>query len=243
MAGCTVYLCHPLERYAPGITAVVNAAIATVTALPEWAGISIRVNVYDGNASLRVTDLCSQVLGTLGPVILLDPVQARVHDLLRERLDTRVSILRAEAFSEAEVVAHLVRAKQIHESGEPHLCRHLVVALLLMRKLEQEHMWTGKAKGYMWYEDIPKGRGLDEGFSDAVPAVLSLLLQHGLLVQKRSRSASKYALNPDRREEIYRILRERRFPDALTNVLQRDRQLVSCRALDLLECYAQRPAR
>jgi hypothetical protein len=244
MSGCVVYVCHPLERYVPGIAAAVSAAIVAVTVLPEWAKSSVRVVVYDANASLRVNDLCSQVLGKLGPVILLDPVQIRVFELLHERLGTRTTILRAGAYSGTEVIELLLRAKTIHESGEPHLCRYFVIALLLLRKLDQERMWSGNAKGYMWYDDIPKGRGLDEEFSDAVPMVLSLLLQHGLLVQKTSRSSNKYALNPERREEIYTILRARRFADQqLTRVLERDRRVVSCRELDLLDCYVEPPAR
>jgi hypothetical protein len=244
MSGCVVYVCHPLERYLPGIEAAVNAAIAAVTAKPEWATSSVTAVAYDASASLRVTDLCSQVLGKLGPVILLRPVQERVFDLLQERLGTRTTILRAEAYSDSEVIELLSRAKGIHDSGEPHLCRSYVVALLLLRKLDQERMWSGNDKGYMWYDDIPKGRGLDEQFSDAVPAVLSLLLQHGLLVQKTSRSSSKYALNPKKREEIYTILRKRRFTDPqLTKVLERNARVVSCRALDLLNCYVEPPVR
>src|SRR6266699_2809724 len=118
MDGCVVYLCHPPDRYVPGIRDVVSAAIVAVSALPEWGKSSVRVVVYDASASLRVTDLCSQVLGEVGPVILLDPVQARVFELLQERLGTRTTILRAAAYSDAEVVALLSQAKTIHESGE-----------------------------------------------------------------------------------------------------------------------------
>ncbi len=244
MSGCVVYVCHPLEHIVPGMEAAVKAAIVTVTARPEWAESSVRAIAYDTSASLRVTDLTSEVLGKLGPVILLRPVQHRVYELLQEGLGTRTTVLRAAAYTDAAVSELLLRAKEIHDSGEPHLCRKYVVALLLLRKLDQEHMWAGKDKGFMWYEDIPKGRGLDAQFSDAVPQVLSLLVQYDLLVQKTSRSDTKYALNPDRREEIYAILRTRRLTNPqLARVLERDGRVVSCRALDLLDCYANAPVR
>lgn len=243
MAGFTIYLCRPPERSVPGMRAWVGDAVEYVRTLPGWA-CSIRVLEYDGNASLSAADLCSEVIGRLGPVVLLEPVQERLVVLLRERLSGRTTVIKTAAYSLDAVVAELEAARQIHESGEPHVCRQYVVALLLMRKLDQERRWAGNAKGYMWVDDIRKGRGLDEQFADAVPPVLSILYLHGLLVQKPSRHSNKYALNPDRREEIYEILRERRFAsEQLSTVLHRDRRVISVRHLDTLDCYDAAPIR
>jgi hypothetical protein len=245
VAGCSIYLCFPQDRYVPGMRGWVTEATQAVRARPEWATCSVRQIEYDHSMSLRVTDLCSEVFSRIGPVILISPVQERVITLLRERLTSRTTVLVAEdAFSADAIIEQLGRAKLMHDSGEPHVCRQFVVALLLLRKLDQERMWTGNAKGYMWVDDIRKGRGLDEQFVDAIPAVLSVLLQHDLLVQKRSRNSNKYGLNPNRREEIYATLRERRFGSPqLSAVLHRDRSVVSVRHLDLLDCYTNPPER
>jgi hypothetical protein len=222
----------------------VDSAAAIVDVLPEWVGWTVRRIEYDGNASLRINDVFAAVVDQTGPVILLDPVQAKIVTVLRERLSSRTTLLTAAVQSTDDVIAILDRAREIHESGEPQLCRHFVVALLLLRKLDQERMWAGNSKGYMWVDDIRKGRGLDEQFADAIPPLLSFLLQHELLVRKVSGRSNKYALNPDRREEIYETLRGRMFSNQqLVKLLQRDRQVVSVRALDLLDCYSKLPDR
>jgi hypothetical protein len=242
MAKGIVYLCHPKERSLPGVQSWAASAIAVATAAPEWEGWTVKTVEYDHACALTVTDFCSEVCGRLGPVVLIEPVQGRVFQLLRERLGTRIAIVREAVDGDADILGLLEKAKTHHESGDPPVPRRFAVALLLLRKLDQEHMWCGNAKGYMYAEDIPKGRGLDEQFSDAVPSVLSLLYQAGLLLQKTKRYGSKYGLNPDRREQIYQILRERRFTDAhLAQVLARDGHIESARVLDLLDSYAVNP--
>jgi len=244
VASFTIYMCHPPERSVPGMREWIDDAVEYLRALPEWADCPIRLLEYDGSASLSVADLCSEVIGRLGPVVVFEPVQERLVVLLRERLSGRTTVIKAAAYSPDAIVAELEGARRIHESGEPHVCRQYVVALLLMRKLDQERKWSGNSKGYMWMDDIRKGRGLDEQFADAVPPVLSILYQNGLLVQKVSRHSNKYALNPDRREEIYKILRQRRFESAqLSTALHRDRLVISVRHLDLLDCYDAEPIR
>jgi hypothetical protein len=226
-----------MDRYVPGMAAWVEEAVDLACAEDAWAEWTVKTIQYDASASIRVTDMCAQVIATSGPVVLLQPVQDKVVQLLRERLNQRVSVLFGTAYTTDEVFNFLAEAKRLHETGEPHIPRALVVALLLLRKLEREHMWGGKNKGYMWAGDIPKGRGLDEQFADEVPRSLGLLFQEGLLIQKPSQTSNKYALNPDRREEIYAILRERRFGERLARILGRDTALVSARELDLLDDY------
>lgn len=113
----------------------------------------------------------------------------------------------------------------------------IIVALLIMAKLEANHMWAGNSKGYMWAADIPKGRGVDEKYKDRTPHVLNLLYQHHLLVKKPSQGKSKYALNDQCRTEIYGALRERKLPREVERLLQRHPTLESVRSLDGLPDY------
>jgi hypothetical protein len=113
----------------------------------------------------------------------------------------------------------------------------IIVALLVMAKLEANHMWAGNAKGYMWAADIPKGRGVDEMYKDRTPHVLNLLYQHHLLVKKPSQGKAKYALNVQCRTEIYEVLRDRKLPREVERLLQRHPTLESVRSLDVLPDY------
>lgn len=98
-------------------------------------------------------------------------------------------------------------------------------------------MWAGNSKGYMWTDDIRKGRGVDEKYGSRVATVLNVLLQNELLTFKTSQSSRKYALNPERREEIYEILRSRSFPTGANKSFSRSEGLESCRVLDVLDEY------
>lgn len=235
----TVYLCCPLDRYLPGIGEIARQSIQA-TGL-EASG-AVRLTQYDNSCQLRIADICSQVIANPGPVVLVNPVQQAVVVTLRDRLAGHAVVLVCDVTCTDDLVAKLTEAQELHESGEPQIPRRRVVAFLLLRKLEREVMWAGKNKGYMWASDIPKGRGLNEKFSDDVPAVISLLLQDGLLIFKTSQGKRKYALNPERREEIYEILRERRFPQSsCTRIFERDERLESVRHLDCLSEYRERP--
>src|SRR5690606_5533097 len=105
---------------------------------------------------------CSAVLQKPGPILLLRPVQNKTLQLVRLRLNGKVPIEAQELSTLNELRAAIVALGNRFEAGEPFLTLDLVVALLLLRKLDQERMWGGNAKGYMWAEDIPKRRGIDE---------------------------------------------------------------------------------
>ena len=157
------------------------------------------------------------VLQALGPVVLLRQVKASTIEEVRRRLGARVPVMVADATSVQDLLGILDQAIQQFEGGEPLLALDLVVAFLMIRKFDQEHMWTGNAKGYLWLGDIPKGRGLDNKYEGRVGNVLNILLQQGIVVLKVSNGKKKYALNPDRREEIYEILETGNFQTTLND--------------------------
>lgn len=239
MGGC-LYLCHPREKYLPGVGDSVRAGIKTAEA---WDGWKIQRHEYDINNSLRAQTVEAQVIARPGPVLLLTPVQSTLVEELRMRLRGRVSVLMRDCFDEASLLNSMEEARNQYEAGDPQLAHNYVVALLVMRKLDRELRWAGNAKGYMWMDDIPKGRGIAEDLSSSVAHCINVLQQHDMLVWKTSQSSRKYALNPQRRAEIYEILRSRVFPDGLMKVLSRDQRTISARSLDVLIEYNTEPAR
>lgn len=232
-----VYVGHPAHSYAGDVASLVDMLVAGPMPAAGW---TVQTRAYV-NAGFDVRDFRSWVLQSPGPVVLLRPVQQRAADDLRDDLKARVPVYVVTHHELASLHAQVATAIADFSRGEPQLPREQVVAFLLMRKLDKEHMWGGNAKGYMWGDDIRKGRGVDEKFAPNVPTVLNALLQNELLTFKTSKSSRKYALNQDRREEIYSILRDRRLPAVVEKSLKGGSELESIRALDVLEEYAVDP--
>lgn len=206
---------------------------------PNW---DFTTRAYDAANALSGRDLASQVISSPGHVLLLQPVQTKSAADVRARLQGRQIVEEWMAFDTATLEEGVIAIREMHDAGEPRLPIDLVVALLVMRKLDHEHMWAGNAKGYMWSDDIPKGRGVDECYKSRIGHVINVLLQHQILVQKPSRGRSKYALNPGRKPELYEILRQRGFGHVLTTLLSRRETQVPASELDLLAIYDTAPA-
>jgi len=230
-----LYLGHPPHHYDDDLG---DIAERFVQKAPKDAGWAIRSCPYeDFNQSLNVQRFAALVFQNPGPILLMRPVQAKTVELIRGKLGGRLpievrDIETAEALRDA-----VIAVEQKFDAGEPFISLDLIVALLLIRKLDKERMWGGNAKGYMWAEDIPNGRGLDEKYAGRVPHVLNILLQQELLISKKSGSSKKYALNPDTREAIYDALRSRILPGKAQGYLTRGDTEESIRALDLLDEY------
>lgn len=229
-----IYIGYPAEQYENSPAALVELCRTH----PEWCGEwQLRPRKYEPDSSLNARDFCSMVMQSPGPVVMLQRVQARTVEEVRRRLGSRLPIVLNSISTLEELQAVIRTAVEHFQSGEPLLALDIVVALLMIRKLDQEHMWTGNSKGYMWFEDIPKGRGLDLKYEPRVGNVLNILYMRGVVVYKTSNSKKKYALNPQRREEIYAILQTRKFPPDIEGPLLRNPGQESVRALDILDCY------
>ncbi|MEP6606375.1 MAG: hypothetical protein ABJA60_09720 [Nitrosospira sp.] len=232
-----LYIRHPCETTIPGFEPTVSDFKSAAGADERWRGWQLSSHVYDKAGSLVTRNLCAQVLAAPGPVIFINPVQQSVIAAMRLKLNGRVSVLVRDAYDLDTLANCSLEAKELHDSGAPRIPRNKAVALLLVRKLEREHMWAGNAKGYMWGDDLHKGRGMDEQFASQIPLVSNILLQHEVLTSKVSMSSKKYALNPDHRAAIMEMLRIRKFGDALEKVLLGDKIDISARDLDLLNEY------
>jgi len=213
----------------------VDAAVASLRA--SFPDLRIKHVIYDASCSLSVLDFCSMVGQKLGPVLLLRPIQSKVLEGIRLKLAANVPVASETASTEEELHYAVSMIVGHFENGEPLVAIDVVVGLLIMAKLDNEHMWAGNAKGYMWAADIPKGRGVDEKYKDRVPHVLNILSQHNVLVKKPSQGKSKFALNPEQKIAIYEVLRNRKFGTVVEGYLLRNHQTESVRVLDSLPGY------
>ncbi|MGE8547641.1 MAG: hypothetical protein ACN6OC_09420 [Alcaligenes sp.] len=229
-----IYITHPADQYENSPAVLANLCQDH----PKWSGEwQFRLRPYEKNASLVAKDFCSIVLQSPGPIVMLQPVQAKTLEEVRRRIGSRLPIVVDHVATAEALEVAIDTAIQHFLNGEPLLALDVAVALLLMRKLDQERMWTGNAKGYMWASDIPKGRGLDVKYESRIPNVLNILLMNELVVYKISKSKKKYALNPQRREDIYEILKSRKLPRDVEGPLLRHPDRESVRVLDILSCY------
>lgn len=169
-----------------------------------------------------------RVLNKPGPVVLLEKVQRRALEDLRQRLRTRAVIL-VPMVTEAEGLWETLEdARERFQSGEPFLPRKFIVAVLIVRKLRKGNYWGGKEKGYLWHDDLAKGRGLDERYADIAHVVANDLLQHGILIFKTSQGKKKYALNPAGKPEVHAIANDGTFRnERLEAILMKDKEEVS----------------
>ena len=229
-----IYIGYPAQQYESSPATLV----ASYQSHPEWHnGWQLSTRKYELDLSLNANNFCSMVLQLPGPVVLLERIQTRSFEEIRRRLSCRVPVILCEITTIEELLTQISTAIANFERGEPLLPLDIVAALLMMRKFDLEHMWTGNSKGYMWVSDIPKGRGLDLKFEPRVANVLNILCMNKLVVFKVSNSKKKYALNPDKREEIYDILRTRKFPLNIEAPLLRHHGHEGVRTLDILDNY------
>ena len=230
----SLYMGFPPNCFLDGSNDIDAAVARLCHAFPN---VRVKHVIYDANYSLNVLDFCSMVGQKPGPVLLLQPIKGTVLERIRVRLAANVPVEAPTVASETGLHGAVTEVLEHFGNGEPRIALDIIVALLIMAKLEANHMWAGNAKGYMWAADIPKGRGVDEKYKDRTPHVLNLLLQHKLLVKKPSKGKSKFALNDDCRIEIYEILRGRKLPVEVEGYLQRHAVLESVRSLDGIPDY------
>ena len=170
---------------------------------------------------------------SLGPVLVIQPVQKPVSIELRNKLQPRVVVLEAAIAACEDIWGALADLRAKYDAGEPLLPIKYVAAMHILWKLNRERRWGGNAKSYMWSTDLPKGRGMPDEVSGVVPEVASDLLLAEMLGSKRSKTGIKYCLNGECRELIYDIMDNLRYPDArLPKSVGKSMQQVSARLLD-----------
>ncbi len=213
----------------------VGARVAEVRALIEtselWKGKwSIRVDSYNDQNGFDPQPLAENVRRRPSPVVLLEPVQRHPCARLEKNLEDHSIVLVERADNSIDLLQVLENVRMRHESGEPLIPRRFALAILLLRKLEKRKYWGGRDKGYMYYDDLVKGRGVDVSFKDELPAVVGILVARNILEKKPSRHRQKFALKQTSKKEVYDIIERRDL--TLLAPLRRDKNRISCRCLD-----------
>lgn len=230
-----LHIAHPSDKKIHGFAAAVTTFIANHAAPalgPDWI---VRTKVFDARDSINATDYVAEILTAPGPLLVVRPVQTNTLVELTTRLEGRQLVVVSEVYDVATLDEAVRELKTQFDAGEPLIPLRRAVALMLLRKLDRERMWGGNAKGYMWYDWIRKGRGIDEIYHEHVGDLVFLLHQHDYLISKPSSSKKKYALNPAKRVDIGDILRNRKFPDIIERVFARHGQTTSSRVLAILD--------
>jgi hypothetical protein len=205
MADFQVYLRYPQERILPGVADWILQARSMLVTEMAWTGWDIESEAYNANGAFSVQSLADKVKNIPGPVFLIEPVQKTAKELLRERLRVKAPVLIERVGNADELWHHFNQARERYLAFCPVLPRRFVAAVLIVRKLIRGHYWGGKEKGYLYADDLAKGRGVDEGFADIAADVANDLLIKNILIRKPSKGRAKYALNPNRKDIIHLI--------------------------------------
>lgn len=228
-----LYVMHPCERSLPGIGMWIVELQTFLASQTDWQGWHLECCAHSLDNGFPINARYSKIISAIGPVLVLQPVQAGPFGALRERLQPRTVVVAAWVSSPEDIWQALSDLRAKHEAGEPLLPAKYVTAMHIMWKLNRERKWGGNAKSYMWSTDLPKGRGMPAELADYVLEVASDLLQAGLLGFKRSKTGVKYCLNPSWQKAIYDIMDNPRFPDSrLPKSVRKGTEQVSARLLD-----------
>jgi hypothetical protein len=227
-----VYLLHPNTTYMPSFDEWFDDVRVMLDLDDTWDDWDIICNSYDNQNNFAARPLHVKVLNRPGPVLLLEKAQRKPLEDIRGRLHTLAVVLTRSVANSADLWDALEEARRRFMTGEPFLPRKFVVAILIVRKLRKGNYWGGKRKGFLWHDELARGRGVDERFADIAQVVANDLLQHSILIFKTSQSDKKYALNPERKAEIHAIANDGTFRnERLKEILMRDRDTVSSRYL------------
>lgn len=232
-----LHICCPGGQAFPGLLAVVQEFIADHSQTVLGDDWTVSTTLYDDRGHLDARAYTGAVASRPGPTLFLRPVQSNALADITFRLQERHLAVPADVYDLPTLIVAIIDLRAHYDLGEPLVPFQRAVALMVVAKLYNEHMWGGKNKGYMWEEWIPKGRGIDEQYHPHVRNALFILRQHDMLISKVSNGKQKFALNPNRRNEIGDILRHRRFSQALERVFARGGATLPARELSFLDNF------
>lgn len=236
MVNGPIYIVHPPEVRFPGIEGWIVDVEAVVSNDPDWTEYPLRWIQMRDDYAFRVTDILSRVASALGPVVIFRSAQTALRQEVRQRLSGRTVVRFTEAADSTQLWSDLREARDLFASGDPFLPRRLVAAMLIVRKLLRHKYWGGShEKNFIWGDDIANGRGVDPTFKDIAQDVANFLRLKGLLLAKYGggRKGQKYALNPERKDDIHRLANDGEVSEAAVQQwFYKDDSLQSARVLD-----------
>ncbi len=214
-----VYLLYPLDRQFPGILAWIDEAVSVFEeSNPQFSAFRIEYDTANNFAAMK---LASRIITSVGPIVIVHPVQAKPVRILRQRSGTRSEILEVPASCSEDVWAALEKSVQLVRDGFPQIAFKMAAAVLVVRKLIAQEKWGGK-KGYLWGSDLPRG-GIPASLVDSVMTVADELKNGGVLITKISNGSLKYALNSARTDWVHQSANgDFSFDPRLRKILDKD---------------------
>lgn len=194
-----LYILHPPENRLPGIASWLAKVEQLLKADASWDGCLLHQGEYDDQASIDVHREVTRVTKQPGPVIMVQKVQTRQYDMLKQRLSRRALVYLVNVMDSTQLFSACEEAKRSYENGEPSIPLRELIAYLIIRKLDRQGKWGGVAlnKNFLWREDLPKG-----GFPGDIVNKRDIfdtaeaLLREGVLTDKTSEGEQKLALGP-----------------------------------------------
>lgn len=214
-----IYIAHSPEK---------KKEVTDCASLLSNSGNIVKLWPYEKGNTLKVKDKKREFTQTPGLVFLLGNVKGSTERLLLSELGGQnVTKLTAQFRSGQELFDIL--CKNLPQDGQDEtgtdvqvdipIAKDIDIALRLIGKLLLKHCWGGNDKKYLYAHDLPNGSGLDKSDQSRLTAVLSILIQEGLLKKKKTTSSGKqgkkYALNHDKQKEINSIWEKKAFPPAI----------------------------
>lgn len=192
-----LHILHPREDRLPGVTVWMAEVEQIVRADPQWDNCVIRTAPYDHQASFDVPTQVDHVRRAIGPVILVQNVQARVRERFERMIPRGARLYCLPVTCSEDLWQALETARQEYDDGEPRIPLRELIAYLIVRKLERQDKWGGTSlnKAFLWSENLPKG-GFPKDLVDkrAVFDVARELERFSVLATKVSNGQKKYAL-------------------------------------------------
>jgi len=231
-----LHLLRPRESLLRGFECWMKESLEVMQANAKWDNCCIRETIFDEYGAFSAQSVADKIMSEMGPVVMVPNFQTSAALELARRIGTK-TVIRTGPVGDSTCLWQLLEeAHDAFQAGDPQRPRSIAVAILLMNKLEKEHMWGGKNKGYKWVGDLPTGRGMPANCAGVVPNIIGQLFNKTVIIRKTSQGMYKYALNPAMKAEIYECLRSQSldvFPE-LKRIFERDIQTLSARLLDLV---------
>jgi hypothetical protein len=204
----------------------------------NWDGCELHRTECTLEARFNVPTLCESVSRALGPVVVIQKVQAGLLDQFKKKMCRRASVYAISPQGPEDIWQACEVARMGFEDGEPRISQREVIAYLIVRKLERQKMWGGVAlnKNFLWQDDLPKG-GFPKDLCDAreILEVADVLATADILSRKTSQGEMKYALGTH--EVVWQILSAKAFEGhlKLQNYFNKSRKYVPSSLLDYEE--------
>jgi hypothetical protein len=112
-----IYLLHPQDKFLPVVSDWVSEAREILQDDGQWVEWDLCVTIYSRENSFKFQDVLSQVRQTVGPLVLIQPVQTKPRELLRRALRSQTIVLTESVSDSTDIYRVLDEARRRFESG------------------------------------------------------------------------------------------------------------------------------